>query len=55
MIEETTYLQCDLQSGKCTCCSEESHEILIGDGRCIDCIEENKFFEMTMKGVYNEN
>lgn len=51
MITETTYLPSDLESGTCTSCSEQSDEILIGDGRCIDCIEEQKFFEETMKGV----
>lgn len=51
MITETTYTQSDLESGKCRCCSEQSDEILIGDGRCIDCIEEENFFNATMKGV----
>lgn len=51
MIEETTYTPNDLESGECTCCNEQSDEILIGDGRCIDCIEEEKFFEQTMKGI----
>lgn len=51
MITETTYSKSDLESGKCTCCSEQSDEILIGDGRCVDCIEDDKFFEETMKGV----
>lgn len=48
---ETTYHDFELEKGTCSCCSEESEEILIGDGRCVDCIEENKFFEETMKGV----
>jgi len=51
MITETTYSQFDLEKGKCTCCGEKSNEILIGDGRCTDCIEEQKFFEETMKDV----
>jgi hypothetical protein len=54
MYTETTYNANDLEKGQCSCCSEESEEILIGDGRCIDCIEEEKFFEMTMKGVYDD-
>ena len=51
MIEETNYSQDELESGECTCCSEQSDEILIIDGRCIDCIEEQKFYEYTMKDV----
>ena len=50
MIEETTYHKYDLTHGICDCCEEESDEILIGDGRCIDCIEEEKFIKHTMKG-----
>jgi hypothetical protein len=48
---ETIYAEYELTDGKCTCCSEDSGEILIGDGRCIDCIEEQKFYELTMKGL----
>lgn len=51
MIETTTYSELELETGKCTCCSEQSNEILIGDGRCIDCIESEKFYEETMKGL----
>lgn len=47
----TTYSEIDLKKGKCTSCSEKSKEILIDDGRCIDCIEADKFFEETMKGL----
>lgn len=50
MIETTTYSEHELETGKCTCCSEQSNEILIGDGRCVDCIEDEKFYEETMKG-----
>lgn len=53
MITETIYSGDDLKKGKCTCCDEISNEILIGDDRCIDCIEEQAFFEETMKGVYD--
>lgn len=52
MIEETIYQLTDLETGKCRCCGEQSDEILKGDGRCVDCIEEEKFFNETMK---NEN
>jgi hypothetical protein len=49
MIYETIYSRLDLEEGKCTCCEEKNNEVLIGDGRCIDCIEEEKFIEQTMK------
>jgi len=51
MITETTYSEHDLETGKCTSCGEQSNEILIGDGRCIDCIESEEFYEKTMKGL----
>ncbi len=51
MIIERTYSDYELQEGTCTSCDEVSDEILIDDGRCIDCIEEQAFFEETMKGV----
>jgi hypothetical protein len=51
MITETIYSKFDLESGKCKCCAEISDEILIDDGRCIDCIEEEKFYEETIKGL----
>lgn len=50
MITETTYYPEDLKHGVCRCCDEESEEILKGDGRCIDCIEEERFIDMTMSG-----
>ena len=51
MITETNYSDFEFESGKCTSCSEKSDEILIGDGRCVGCIEEQKFFNETMKGI----
>jgi len=51
METETIYYPEDLEKGTCTSCDEESNEILIGDGRCVDCIEEEKFYEETMKGL----
>ena len=51
MKTETTYSDCELKKGKCTCCGDLSMEILIDDGRCIDCIEEEKFIEQTMKSL----
>jgi hypothetical protein len=49
MMQETTYEPIDLKSGTCTSCGEFSNEILIGDDRCVDCIETEKFIEMTMR------
>ena len=43
-----TNIQSDLTSGKCINCGELSSEILIDDGRCIDCIESDNFFEETL-------
>ncbi len=51
MIIETTYNEFELKSGKCTSCDEKTKEILIEDGRCVDCIEADKFYEETMKEV----
>ena len=47
MITETTYGPYDLESGNCISCGEKSDEILIG--RCIDCIECELFYKMTMQ------
>ena len=49
MKTETTYNQSDLESGTCSSCNEETNEILIGDGRCVECIETEKFFDATME------
>lgn len=46
---ETIYDGEDLVKGICKCCLEKSNEILEDDGRCIDCIEEEKFINETMK------
>lgn len=53
MIQETIYNPNDLKRGKCRCYGELSNEILIGDGRCVECIEEEKFIEETMKQAPN--
>lgn len=46
----TTYAVSDLTYGKCSCCGENSSEILIDNGRCVDCIQmiefENECFNM---------
>jgi hypothetical protein len=49
MIEERIYHPSELKRGRCRSCGEMSNEILIGDGRCVDCIEEEIFIEETMK------
>lgn len=51
MREETTYCPSDLEEGECISCREESNEILKRDGRCIDCIEEEKFYEKCIEGL----
>ena len=51
MKTETTYKGHELEEGKCTSCDEKSKEIVEWDGRCADCIEEDKFYEQTMKGL----
>ena len=48
MITETTFSREDLESGTCISCGEKSDEILIGDGRCVDCIECALFYKMTI-------
>ena len=48
MIEERTYLREEINNGICDCCGEESDEIT-EDGCCVDCVEEARFIEMTMK------
>lgn len=51
MITETTYGPNDLEKGKCTSCNMMSNEIVIGEDMCVDCIEEQRFFDETMKGL----
>ena len=48
MIEERTYFKEDLHHGICEYCGEESDEIT-ENGCCVDCVEEQRFIEMTMK------
>ena len=45
MKKTTTYHRSELKQGKCKYCSEISNEILIGDGRCVDCIQEEEFID----------
>lgn len=51
MIIETTYNKNDLIYGICAHCSEESSEIDPITGWCIDCIEEERFYQETMRSV----
>jgi hypothetical protein len=49
MITETIYQKADLITGECTSCSEKSDKIIPSEGRCVDCVEEEKFYDETMK------
>ena len=51
MIIETTYNQYDLMYGVCELCGKESSEIDPTTGWCIDCIEEERFYQETMRGL----
>lgn len=56
MMTTTTYNTFDLTDGVCPSCGEDSDEIYVYDpeGRCIDCIQEQEFYESTMRGIYDE-
>ena len=47
MITETSYS--GLIHGVCDRCGEESHEIDPRTGWCIDCIEEERFYQESMR------
>ena len=49
MIIETTYSPYDLMHGICTRRGEESSEIDPRTGMRIDCIEEERFYQESMK------
>lgn len=51
MIDETIYTPDELTHGVCSDCGEESDEIVKGDGRCVDCVEADHFYELTMEGI----
>ena len=53
MIIETTYSPYDLTHGICKCCGEESSEIDPTTGMCADCIEEERFYQESLK-QYNK-
>ena len=53
-ITETIYNSSDLHSGECEWCGGKSDELIFtedGQEVCVDCIEEMKFYEGTMKGI----
>lgn len=49
MVSETIYNAEDLMYGICEICGIESSEIDPITGCCIDCIEEEKFYQESMK------
>lgn len=53
MTSETIYRRSELHHGTCEWCGEESDGIVTTDEgeKCIDCIEEEKFYQQTMKGI----
>ncbi len=51
MKTETTYFNSELEEGICPSCGDLTDEILIEDGRCVDCIQEEQFYDETMKGL----
>lgn len=51
MIVTRIYHADELTDGVCLCCGQHSQEILKGDGRCLDCIELDIFYDATMKGL----
>ena len=54
MITETIYHPSDLHIGECEWCGQTSDELsYTEDGQevCIDCYEDEKFYQETMKGL----
>ena len=51
MIIETTYSIDDLTTGICERCGKESHTIDPNSGWCIDCIEEDRFYQESIRMV----
>ena len=56
MIYEYTWEPWQLTYGVCMECGEYSAEIVIGDGRCIDCIDAERFYNDSMnnQSIYEE-
>ncbi len=44
-----TYSEWDLETGICKCCGDESDEIVKGNGRCVDCINDIASMESELK------
>lgn len=51
MTTETTYGPWDLERGECVCCGEVSDIIVKGTDTCADCIEDQKFYEESMRDL----
>ncbi len=54
MIIETNYDAGELHSGTCDWCGKQSDELVYTDGGeevCVDCIEAERFYRETMKGI----
>lgn len=51
IAEITVYDFNFLETGTCTSCGDKTDEIMPDDDRCVDCIQEQKFYEETMKGL----
>ena len=49
MVSERHYNHSELMCGVCERCGEESSEIDPVTGWCIDCIEEERFYQESMK------
>ena len=45
MVTERIYYPEDLTEGICSCCGEESDSVAKFDGRCVDCIEDERFMD----------
>ncbi len=52
---ESTYSPYDLVYGICKCCGEASSEIDPITGMCIDCIEEEIFYQESIRGIRTKN
>lgn len=48
---EITYTPDELESGQCDSCGEHTLHIVKGTQQCADCIEQDNFMEMTMRGL----
>ena len=54
MITENTYTEDDFHSGECDWCGDFSDRLIhteAGEEVCVDCYEDNEFYNQTMKGI----